>query len=853
MSNLDLDSTSCSTVAFAELPAMLATDFGKSPEQLGPYKIIREIGRGAMGTVYEAIHEQLGRRVAVKVLPAELATSPKRLKRFRREMAAIGRLDHPNIVLATDAGEIDGICFIAMQYVDGQDLEQILDEIGRFEPADACEIIRQAALGLEHIGQQQLVHRDMKPSNILLTRRGEAKILDLGIAMLRNANHLDTSMTVVGAMMGTPDYIAPEQITECGEVDIRADIYSLGCTLYCLLSGRSPFNGPGYTTLTAKLLAHASKTPPSLAEAHAEIPKGIIDLVDRMMAKHADDRPATPGEVARLLTPFCKSADLLPVATGQRKSVRAEPLNLPPTSEGEATVSAGATIEADAVVPVTVESSIGKQKMIWGGAAAVAALAGAFWLNSPQPVVKPAIATLEQTLEPNVASNARLAKSVERTRAMIADVNHSIARSNETFASSTEQLALTLSEMQKQFAQRQSTAGSSSVVIENPQTPADHYYNAYLYGKLGNQTSARKAYMDYFTNELPVVDPHLQFIRLLKIQEGVAGARAVYETMPGNRDFVGRKLALAMLETGDQRRESLELLVADQPDFAPAVFLLSQQFSPEINPRVTLSEQRLQGELLHQFVSLHEQGQLLKHFLDPGIPAGLLETAENRLNKMKTLDSGNELPVWLVSVLPSGNQWRIGLGLEENAEDIYWALGEDGDFKKINRLPNAHARGNRAGKSKSNSFFQVSRRQVKEASTESGLVIRVKYSDADGQVQGPFSLGFDPAEEEYCYQRRLLEVKRGGWARFRDDKLRFNVLMMTGKNILASIRYGLNTETPEVDFPVPQGASANRMADFEVPVVPDETFVTIQLIYTDGTTSEIVRIDREDEPEFRGR
>ena len=149
------------TFAFAQplTPSDLAepTD-ASSLTELGPYKIVRELGRGAMGIVYEATHSQLQRTVALKILPRDLATSASRLKRFKREMAAIGRLDHPNIVLATDAGESDGLCYIAMQFIDGRDLEAILVDIGRFEPADACEIARQTALGLQHIHEQRLVH-----------------------------------------------------------------------------------------------------------------------------------------------------------------------------------------------------------------------------------------------------------------------------------------------------------------------------------------------------------------------------------------------------------------------------------------------------------------------------------------------------------------------------------------------------------------------------------------------------------------------------------------------------------------------------------------------------------------------
>ena len=154
------------------------------PYQLGPYLVTREIGRGAMGVVYEAIHERLKRHVALKLLPDAITGSPSQLARFQREMEAVGRLDHPNIVRANDAGEIDGIHYLAMELVIGVDLERLLLRLHQLDCAVACELVRQTACGLQHIYENDLVHRDIKPSNLLLSVGGVVKILDLGIARL---------------------------------------------------------------------------------------------------------------------------------------------------------------------------------------------------------------------------------------------------------------------------------------------------------------------------------------------------------------------------------------------------------------------------------------------------------------------------------------------------------------------------------------------------------------------------------------------------------------------------------------------------------------------------------------------
>ncbi len=225
-----------------------------NPQQIGPYRIKEEIGRGAMGRVYRAEHVRLKRNVALKVIPPELTVSKKQLDRFHREMEAVGRLDHPNIVRATDAGEFGGIHYLAMELVAGDDLAKWLQRAGKFSVGCASELIRQAAMGLAHIHKASLVHRDIKPSNLLVTESGTVKILDLGIAMLRQGDG-ESSLTSAGALMGTPDFIAPEQIERVTGVDGRADIYSLGCTFYTLLTGQPPFCGPNLETDIAKMIA----------------------------------------------------------------------------------------------------------------------------------------------------------------------------------------------------------------------------------------------------------------------------------------------------------------------------------------------------------------------------------------------------------------------------------------------------------------------------------------------------------------------------------------------------------------------------------------------------------------------
>jgi formylglycine-generating enzyme required for sulfatase activity/serine/threonine protein kinase len=298
---VDPDSGRSAAVSGAEPPAVGA---------LGEYQLLEKLGEGGMGTVYKALHTKLDRVVALKLLPHDRVDDARRLARFDREMKAVGRLNHPNIVQAYDAREIEGTTVLVMEYVDGLDLSELVRLHGPLPIADACEVIRRAALGLQYAHEQGLVHRDVKPSNLMLTSEGRVKILDLGLALLRSTGPQGEEVTNTGQTVGTADYIAPEQVNDSHLVDVRADVYSLGCTLYKLLSGQAPFAGPDYQGAFRKMMAHVREAVPSIKHRREEIPDRLITVLDRMLAKNPDDRFATPGEVAAALDRFARGSDL---------------------------------------------------------------------------------------------------------------------------------------------------------------------------------------------------------------------------------------------------------------------------------------------------------------------------------------------------------------------------------------------------------------------------------------------------------------------------------------------------------------------------------------------------------------
>lgn len=280
------------------------------------YRITEILGRGGMGDVYKAHHRMMNRAVALKVINAQLVKSHAAVQRFHREVQAAARLTHPNIVTAFDAEQAGDTHYLVMEFVDGVELADVIKDRGPLPVAEACDYVRQAALGLQHAHEQGMVHRDIKPQNLMLTSAGVVKILDFGLANLAGAaaeemthqesgsptgGPLDGRLTQLGSMMGTPDYMAPEQADDAHSADIRADIYSLGCTLYCLLAGEAPFSAG---SAVDKVHAHARQAARPLSKIRDDVPTELEAAIARMMNKSPGERYQLPLDVAKVLAPF---------------------------------------------------------------------------------------------------------------------------------------------------------------------------------------------------------------------------------------------------------------------------------------------------------------------------------------------------------------------------------------------------------------------------------------------------------------------------------------------------------------------------------------------------------------------
>ena len=282
-------------------PVGMVVDVGS---QLGPYQLVAKLGEGGMGAVFKARHTKLGKLVALKILPPHVMSRGDALARFEREMLAVGSLQHPNIVQAHDAGDVGGVHYLSMEFVEGQDLQKLVQDKGPMSVVNACKAIRQAAQGLAAAHKLGLVHRDIKPSNLFVTKQtGQIKILDMGLALL-SQEQVPAALTSTGQCFGTPDYMAPEQWSDAHTCDGRADLYSLGCTLFYLLVGHPPYPTETHRSAANKMKGHVMDPAPDLRAARPDVPEELDAIYRRLMAKLPEDRFASAGELAEALAPF---------------------------------------------------------------------------------------------------------------------------------------------------------------------------------------------------------------------------------------------------------------------------------------------------------------------------------------------------------------------------------------------------------------------------------------------------------------------------------------------------------------------------------------------------------------------
>ncbi|TWT39801.1 Serine/threonine-protein kinase PknH [Thalassoglobus neptunius] len=923
-------------------------------QSIGPYQLIRELGRGAMGVVFEAEHNRLKRRVAVKILPKELATSADAYARFHREMEAIGQLEHPNIVLATDAGQVDGICYIAMQLVSGVDLDKVLSRKGRLPVGVACEVIRQVALGLQEISKHNIVHRDIKPSNLFLTENGTVKILDLGIASLRkdpaSAEGDSSKLTMTDSFVGTPDYVAPEQIVSQGPIDSRADIYSLGCTLYHLLGGKAPFSGESYMSFPAKLIGHMEHAPEPM-RLESDLPKEISAVIEKMMAKNREDRFRHAKQVAEALEPFCDPEALhnlagatestpkrrIPTPIKSRSNSRpivisiavttvsliglfllaplinppdqqadsdseqesqsiVENPNTPEPSQKQFPQPSPSTTSVDEVLPeeeqadlrttettpreedtTTNKQDVRTEPLIAddGDRQSVT--------NSPsdsQNAVAAETASEDaEPITPELVRNGANTNIADKTGDMPSNVTKEmttndvdkttqenvirpdkslavIAESSKSVAESTEKIALTLDQMQKRFGD------FSKQVNDDPQSPAEWYANAIILARSGNQLEARRAYLSFFACNLNVVDPYASFARLLRLQEGTAGARETFGEIPGDRTIPARRLVEISLQPRELQRDLLEKLVEEVPDFGPAYLPLGNSRVGTHFGSLSLLDQLTAKTTFENYLEAHKQGKVLKYYLDQSLVAETLQDAQLQLNGMTHITQHVvNNPVSILSKSSYAEErWELYLQFAEGVLEPEFRIHSDDDFTaiKIPDRPNpAQIRARAQGLNDQFPSFAdlnlVRAVEIEFVADKEDFALEVKYLDRNQIPRGPFTVDFDPktAAIELAYFFLEMGDPEEDWVSIRnwydDYEIWFTGLLQHSYKAVKEVRYGINVEKPNQTLPIPTDhygkATKNQyFIEVKIPV----RFVTLQVTTIDGKKSPVYRYVKEE-------
>jgi serine/threonine-protein kinase len=339
-------------------------------KQVGGYELKKKIGEGGMGQVYAAYQPALDRKVAIKILPRELVDDPSMVRRFQREAKAAAELNHENVIPVYDFGRMGEEYYLVMEYVEGRNLEEILDRQGDIRPDIALKITKQVARALQHAHSHGITHRDMKPNNIMITKEGKAKLADLGLAKRLDGN--SGNITQTGVIVGTPAFMAPEQITNPKGVDLRTDIYGLGVTLYCMITGGTPFETRTTMEVVHDLVAGKSAIPEEIRGCHP----AVAQLIHKMTAANPDDRHPSADEV------------LIDIKRAERSLKNKNPdvdSDATGADDGDGKYNAPfenpETMDSSQMIQVLMPDPGPNPWLLWGGVGlGVAALIGVLWL-----------------------------------------------------------------------------------------------------------------------------------------------------------------------------------------------------------------------------------------------------------------------------------------------------------------------------------------------------------------------------------------------------------------------------------------------------------------------------------------
>ena len=829
-----------------------AADFAVAGQALQPgmlvdrYKLIRKLGEGGFGVVFLASHKSFpSRRYALKLIRPDRLSTPELVSRFAKEIQAMGDLDHSNVVYATDAGEWKGIQYLAMDYVDGLALDRLVDS-SSLSIADACELMRQAAVGMQHVHEMGRTHRDIKPSNLMLDMNGTVRILDLGLAKLReDVESEQDQLTAAGQMMGTPDYMAPEQWEDSSAVDIRADIYSLGCSLFCLLAGQAPFSEN--KSAIAKMRAHTSQEPPKIAELRDGISEDVVQVVRACLEKNRDARFAEPAELAEALAPFARTADLSKLLTSSGYSV--VPPEIADQSTAVEAVLADSTVvateksvsgqidstpESDHTEKPSLRMQVGMESGRRPGCSLSVSLGFLAVLLIGLPVLYfgkfgnvPEIAPTDAL----VIRDRHVANQIAKNTGRIADTSEKIEKNTARVAGAVEKAT-------EDFAQLSKAGGT----IENPVAPFEFYHNARIYELRGDYAAARRSYLGYFQFNEEKLDPYLRYLAFLKVQEGPEGARDTYAVVAGRAKGFIPGYASALLWDRDRRVELLEEFKKAQPDFAAVYYHLSLEYSAVRLGIQSIADRQSEKQYLEKFFEQDKAGQFVKFFIDHEMVTAWRDDATKRLEVANSVYGKMlENPVNL-TWMNSNAGWHGYIAIAEPAQEIWWKTADMTDFRKNPKTQNIDQR---TGKLRPSPSIPLPIKQP-------AITVEVKYIDRTGAERGPFKFDFKPKVSQMANEIRILGMLRNAWISYRDydgKLLVYFTTLMSSRGALTRIEYGIDKDVPDQEWEFPEwDMPGSALITEDVPTyraIPKETrFITVRLNFKDGTRTDVVKYPR---------
>ena len=452
----------------------------------------------------------------------------------------------------------------------------------------------------------------------------------------------------------------------------------------------------------------------------------------------------------------------------------------------------------------------------------------------------PAIEQLQTGLGLIQRDVAEIKEQVTKTSETVDKIAKNTEKSAETterIATSTDKIAQSLDAIQKGFAGIAKSGG----VIESPQRAEEFYHNARIYETRGDYGNARQSYAKFFSFKLDFIDPHLRYQSFLKLQEGVAGARGIYDEFVQEDKRPLLAFARALLLEGEQRVEALKGIVAANPDLAPAYYKLADEYSAARKGTQSLGDKQAEGEALTAFKRLHGEGKLLKYFIDQEVAAKWLEDADARLKALESSVAAGAAPVSLIASR-SGDDWVVTLQMMESPREIFYRLEGEDAFRSTGM---SQVKNSQTGQPAPNMYVLL-----KPTTPKTNLY--VKYTDVGNEMRGPFKLAFDPVTALFDFQKSTLAMTKGSWVSFRDfdgKVLLYFTHLLTSRCALSKIEYGINSDATPNDFPLPP---CDRKNPYNVPetgniyiaVPADAKYASVKLTYIDHTNSEVVRVDR---------